>query len=291
MNAPTKVAAETLSQAMALAFAEIEAATKAATNPAFKQGGKVSKYADLSAVIEAVKPALISHGLFFTQHCHPSEDGVIVETVLGHSGGEEKSLGKLFVPANKRDAHGFGSALTYCRRYALMTAFGVPAEDDDGNAAVKTSGNGDGEIIEREPVPGITKIKAALRGLKTAGDKIPVGDVGALEAFNALVSNAIEPLTKIKGANHGWWTGDGEDFEGFRSWIVRRRAELSEPDSEGFKMLIESMKTCDTKMALENWRSTNERFIEELGDADGRKFELAWNLHESAIQLQDTVGA
>src|SRR5690348_14035984 len=127
----------TLHSAMALAFAEIEAATKGAENPAFKQGGKASKYADLGAVIDAVKPALIAHGLFFTQHCHPSPDGVSVETVLGHSSGEAMSLGTLYVPANKRDPQGFGSALTYARRYALQTAFGVPTEDDDGNAAVE----------------------------------------------------------------------------------------------------------------------------------------------------------
>jgi hypothetical protein len=45
------------------------------------------------------------------------------------------------VPANKHDAHGFGSALSYARRYALMTCFGLPQEDqedDDGNAAVKS---------------------------------------------------------------------------------------------------------------------------------------------------------
>jgi hypothetical protein len=125
-----------LHAAMALAFAEIESATKSAPNEAFKRNGKASKYADLPAVIEAVKPALVNHGLFFTQHCHPSEDGVIVETVLGHSSGESMSMGSLYVPANKRDPHGFGSALTYARRYALQTAFGVPTEDDDGNAAV-----------------------------------------------------------------------------------------------------------------------------------------------------------
>jgi hypothetical protein len=42
------------------------------------------------------------------------------------------------VPANKHDAHGYGSALTYARRYALQTCFGLPTEDDDGNAAVKS---------------------------------------------------------------------------------------------------------------------------------------------------------
>lgn len=133
MNAETKIKAGSLSAAMAKAFAEIDKATKAATNPHFK-----SKYADLTAIIEAVKPALINHGLFFTQHCHPSEDGVCVETVLGHESGEERSLGKLFVPANKKDAQGFGSALTYARRYALQTAFGVPADDDDGNSAASS---------------------------------------------------------------------------------------------------------------------------------------------------------
>lgn len=127
----TTTKAATLATAMASAFAQIEAATKDANNPHFK-----SKYANLEAVIGAVKPALIANDLYFTQHCHPSEDGVIVETFVGHSGGEERSLGQLYVPANKRDAQGFGSALTYARRYALLTAFGVPTEDDDGNAAV-----------------------------------------------------------------------------------------------------------------------------------------------------------
>src|SRR5512139_3613658 len=122
---------------MAAAFAEIEAATKSAENPAFKQGGKASKYADLTSIIEAIKPPLISHGLFFTQHCHPSDRGVTVETMLHHASGESLSLGTLFVPANKQDPQGFGSALTYARRYGLQTGFGVPTEDDDGNAAVK----------------------------------------------------------------------------------------------------------------------------------------------------------
>jgi hypothetical protein len=50
-------------------------------------------------------------------------------------------MGVLFVPANKHDAHGFGSALTYARRYALQTCFGLPTEDDDGQAAVNSVQN------------------------------------------------------------------------------------------------------------------------------------------------------
>lgn len=135
MNAPAKIEAASLHSAMALAFAEIDAAVNGKENAAFKNGGRVSKYADICSVIDAIKPALVKHSLFFTQCPRPSEHGVSIETILHHAGGESMSLGLLYVPANRQDAQGYGSALTYARRYALVTAFGVPVEDDDGNAA------------------------------------------------------------------------------------------------------------------------------------------------------------
>lgn len=117
--------------AMADAFAELEPVAKDAANPHFR-----SRYASLAAVTEAVRPPLSKHGLFFIQETADSEKGVTVETVIGHRGGGRMACGKLFVPATKQDAQGYGSALTYARRYSLMTALGIPAEDDDGNAAV-----------------------------------------------------------------------------------------------------------------------------------------------------------
>jgi hypothetical protein len=116
---------------MAKAFAQIEGAVKGKTNPAFR-----SKYADLAAVVDAIKPALAEHGLWFRQITHPADGGVCVETVIHHSSGESLACGPLFLPASKQDAQGFGSAMTYARRYSLMAAFGVPAEDDDANGAV-----------------------------------------------------------------------------------------------------------------------------------------------------------
>lgn len=145
MNAPTgKIEADTLANAMAAAFAEIDGATKSMTG---QVGQQKYKYADLTSVIEAIKPALIKHSLFFTQHPEPHEKGVCIETILHHAGGEHFSLGKLFVPAKNQDAQGFGSALTYARRYALVTAFGVPVEDDDGNAASKAPAPAKQDVI------------------------------------------------------------------------------------------------------------------------------------------------
>jgi hypothetical protein len=107
-------------------------ALKTATNPFFK-----SKYADLSACVEAVIDSLNDNGIALVQNCHESETGVIVETVFIHESGETISCGKLHVPAAKNDPQGYGSALTYARRYSLMAACGIAPEDDDANSATK----------------------------------------------------------------------------------------------------------------------------------------------------------
>jgi hypothetical protein len=105
-------------------------ALKSSSNPHFR-----SKYADLSACVEAVIDALNDNGIALTQQVHECDNGVIVETVFIHESGATMSCGRLHVPATKQDAQGYGSALTYARRYSLMAACGIAPEDDDGNAA------------------------------------------------------------------------------------------------------------------------------------------------------------
>lgn len=133
MNTMTKVQTDPVSQleaALASALPLLEGAKKNSTNPHFK-----NKYADLGAVIEAIRP-MAEQGVWFRQVLHEGAEGVTVETL--YTGfGATISAGTLFMPAGKRDAQGFGSALTYARRYALQTAFGLSAEDDDGQAGSK----------------------------------------------------------------------------------------------------------------------------------------------------------
>jgi hypothetical protein len=59
----------------------------------------------------------------------------MVETMFVHESGEMLECGILHVPASKQDPQGYGSALTYARRYSLMAACGIAPEDDDGNSA------------------------------------------------------------------------------------------------------------------------------------------------------------
>lgn len=111
------------------ASSEIRGAVKDSVNPHYK-----SKYADLESVIDAVKHHLINNGIMFVQSIVPGED-VEVATILIYKTGESLSLGSLKVPLAKKDAQGYGSALTYARRYSLSTALGIPNVDDDGEVA------------------------------------------------------------------------------------------------------------------------------------------------------------
>lgn len=121
-----------LAAALAKAQPKIEGATKDKTNPHFK-----SKYADLGSVAEAIAAPLAANGLSYVQTSHDRESAAAIETIILHTSGEWLGCGVVSVPVSKGDAQGFGSALTYARRYSLSAAFGVVPEDDDGNAASK----------------------------------------------------------------------------------------------------------------------------------------------------------
>jgi len=120
------------SAAFVRAQAGFGAALKTSTNPHFR-----SRYADLSACVEAVIDSLHKNGFALMQKTHECDSGVAVETILMHESGEQISGGILRVPASKQDPQGYGSALTYARRYSLMAVCGIAPEDDDGNAASK----------------------------------------------------------------------------------------------------------------------------------------------------------
>lgn len=123
---------EKIAPAFIKAKKEFGPALKDRTNPAFK-----SKYADLGACLDAVDDALLNNGIAMMQETFMDDTGITVETVFIHESGEIMRGGKLHVPASKQDPQGYGSALTYARRYSLQAACGIAPEDDDGNAASK----------------------------------------------------------------------------------------------------------------------------------------------------------
>ncbi|MGM0300622.1 hypothetical protein IGI66_000201 [Enterococcus sp. AZ048] len=105
--------------------------TKDAKNPFFK-----STYVTLDGVVKAIDEAIKDTGLSYSQEATSEGNQISVSTHVFHESGEFISYDPLTLPATKADAQGFGSAVTYAKRYALGAVFGVTSDiDDDGNGS------------------------------------------------------------------------------------------------------------------------------------------------------------
>jgi len=94
-------------------------------NPYFK-----SSYADLDAILKAVRPALSKYALSFIQQPRTDKDGsIMLHSILMHSSGQWIESRVRVVPP-KNDAQSFGSTMTYQRRYAAVSILGVAISDD-----------------------------------------------------------------------------------------------------------------------------------------------------------------
>lgn len=161
-------------------------ALKTSSNPHFR-----SKYADLSACVEAVIDSLNDNGIALLQQTHECDNGVIVETVFVHESGETLSAGKLHVPAAKNDPQGYGSALTYARRYSLMAACGIAPEDDDGNAASQAPR----QATQQRQQPAGKANKAAASAPAVSGPEMLTAE--EIANVTALADEVSKPLADI----------------------------------------------------------------------------------------------
>ncbi|MFV0420795.1 ERF family protein [Oleidesulfovibrio sp.] len=107
-----------------------------------------SRYASLNSVVEACREALTASGIWVVQYpvqavqpihegtgCPQSLLGLVTKLVHAESGQWQSSL--MVMPLPKADPQGYGSALTYARRYGLATLVGLVTEvDDDAQEAM-----------------------------------------------------------------------------------------------------------------------------------------------------------
>lgn len=144
-----------------------------AVNPRFG-----SKYATLASVEAVVRPAMAANGLGYRQTV--TEGGWLV--LVAYDGESEVELSR--VPYEMGgNAQARGSELTYCRRYNLLSAFGlVGDEDDDGNAASDNK-------------------KQAARAPKPQRDYAPL--TALKERFAAATGTTVEAAGKAIVAKYG----------------------------------------------------------------------------------------
>lgn len=109
---------------------ELGAIKKEEDNPFFK-----SKYFDINALAEHVKPLLSKHGLVLIQPLGFLDNGraTLCTQLIDAESGE--SLDTETPLPDSPDPQKAGSAITYFRRYAIQSLLFLQAEDDDGNKA------------------------------------------------------------------------------------------------------------------------------------------------------------
>ena len=110
--------------------ADLKPVSKSATNPFFK-----SKYAPLPEVMESIQPLLAKHKLAVMQPMTHLNGEPAIKTILIHESGEMiEETSPVFL--DKKNAQSHGSAITYARRYGVMSLLGLVADnDDDGYSA------------------------------------------------------------------------------------------------------------------------------------------------------------
>lgn len=176
-----------LAAALSKAQWEIEGAVKDKTNPAFR-----SRYADLGSVWDAIRGPMTKHGLSVIQMPHSDPTTFWLTTRLMHSSGEWLEGDYPLNPV-KHDPQGYGSAITYARRYALMAVLGVAPEDDDGNAA-------SGRKNDAAPAAPAAPAKPTISDdLKEAANQIKarIDEAKSLKALQLIMKNGEDVLNAL----------------------------------------------------------------------------------------------
>lgn len=111
--------------------AKIQSVPKDSVNPHFRSG-----YASMTAIWNAIRRPLTDEGLAITQVMEAAGDRTVLVTALVHKSGQTIESRVTLNPV-KNDPQGFGSCLTYMRRYSIEAILGLDADDDDGAVASK----------------------------------------------------------------------------------------------------------------------------------------------------------
>jgi len=126
---------------------EFTTVTKDKENTFFK-----SSYFDINALVKALRPVLKEYNILMRQPLVFREGKNILQTILidmeskDQEGNYETLISEVALP-DVIDPQKIGSAITYLRRYSLVTLFCLEAVDDDGETG---AGRGKVELQEKK---------------------------------------------------------------------------------------------------------------------------------------------
>ena len=196
----------TLAQAMLDFRANVDSVTKDAENPFFK-----SKYASYNKVRETINPTLDMLGICVVESPNILDGFDVLNTKIYMADNPSDMIEsniRLLVP--KGDMQQLGGSITYARRYALVSLFGLAVEDDDGN-----------EASEHPSIP--TWENTNQRNDIIVDVKLLIDDKQMQEAINLLTkSKQHKDKVILSKREKSLWAGLGDDY---RTQVSRFRRE------------------------------------------------------------------
>ena len=169
-------------------------------------GRKSYTYADLGTILADVTPPLADAGLVLTQTVEPCDGLLLCHTrIHDDAGAELTSTLPLPVPA-AADPQVWGSTITYARRYGVLTALGLQAEDDDAIRARSA-------VHAPEPAAPVDPRVAALEalgariGVDVVRERLAVVAAGDLDNCLGVDPQVVNKLAAKLGGDPKAWRG------------------------------------------------------------------------------------
>lgn len=188
-----------------------------------------NRYATLKTVMDSCRPLLLEHDVWMVQYPVPAPSiagagalGLVTKLTHIASGQWQSSLA--VAPLPKADPQGYGSCLSYLRRYTLCAMLGIVTEDDDGEGtkqALKT------DPPRRKPVNAAPAAKV-LQGDPSQGET----QKRSLKPLSASLPD-LAPLPKIDGI--AYQSAVGQDGRAFAIATGDTRAKKALLAGAGFK--------------------------------------------------------
>lgn len=143
---------------MMLFRSQLKQPVKDEENPYFQKN-----YVTLEGVMKAIDEGLKGTGLSYMQIVDNTSGNVGVRTILTHKSGEYFSTGVLSLTPDRKNPQGYGSAITYAKRYQLSALFGISSDkDDDANQATAINHPDHNQQNTKAPKEKLAEFKSLL---------------------------------------------------------------------------------------------------------------------------------
>jgi hypothetical protein len=232
-------------------------------------------YAPLDEIIKTIKKPMAGAGLAYRQFLAHRGEQSVVRTVIAHRSGQWMLTDYPIFWDQSRGMQGFASGVTYARRYGLMLALGIAAEDDD-DANVADGNQADVQDRQKPASRGRTA-QEAPRGTRVAPPPVP-------------------PIPEAAHAGNGVAAPSGA-HETLRNQLVaayaRTKDELEREARAGHAEMVQLLESCESAGEVselresDKWKELHLRF--ERASTIDRAIKIMGRLGDAAQQRYDEL--